>query len=327
MKQIEFQPATIEDRRRYYTEEWSEDDVPEFIQDSISQREFGFDHDGNGPKDRYNRFRSPEELGEFLRKKAPFAAYSSVSMYVEPLRRAGWEKAELIFDIDAKDLPVKNCCGDGQVCSFCLGRAKGLILKLDEILKDDLDVHHIHYVYSGRGYHVRIFDEDIMPEGDKVRAAVLDYVRGSKVLHDESKRKSGRDPTLLIGGYSSIFRSMIMDIINVANDINDLRAFGISSKKADEILDNRAKIVEEAEAGSFKTLETINKSSHDKFINRVSSSIANNLDAKVSVDVKRILRLPSSLHSKVSMKCMEVKDIKKFEPLRDAVPEFVEERE
>ena len=50
------------------------------------------------------------------------------------------------------------------------------------------------------------------------------------------------------------------------------------------------------------------------------------IDAKVSIDLKRILRLPSSLHSKVSMKCMEVKNRESFDPLDKAVPKFVYER-
>ena len=51
------------------------------------------------------------------------------------------------------------------------------------------------------------------------------------------------------------------------------------------------------------------------------------IDAKVSIDLKRILRLPTSLHSKVSMKCVEVKDREWFDPFKSAVPKFVEERE
>ena len=50
------------------------------------------------------------------------------------------------------------------------------------------------------------------------------------------------------------------------------------------------------------------------------------IDAKVSIDLKRILRLPSSLHSKVSMKCMEFKNRETFDPLQEAFPKFVEER-
>ncbi|HNS24751.1 MAG TPA: DNA primase catalytic subunit PriS, partial [Methanobacteriaceae archaeon] len=50
------------------------------------------------------------------------------------------------------------------------------------------------------------------------------------------------------------------------------------------------------------------------------------VDAKVSIDLKRILRLPSSLHSMVSMKCTEVKNLNTFDPFQDAVPQFVYER-
>ena len=50
------------------------------------------------------------------------------------------------------------------------------------------------------------------------------------------------------------------------------------------------------------------------------------LDAKVTIDWKRILRLPSSLHSKVSMKCVEVKNPETFDPFKHAVPKFVYER-
>ncbi len=50
------------------------------------------------------------------------------------------------------------------------------------------------------------------------------------------------------------------------------------------------------------------------------------VDAKVSIDLKRILRMPTSLHSKVSMRCMEVKNIETFDPLKETVPKFVSER-
>ena len=49
-------------------------------------------------------------------------------------------------------------------------------------------------------------------------------------------------------------------------------------------------------------------------------------DTKVSIDLKRILRLPSTLHYKVSMKCTAVKKIESFNPFDDAVPKFVYER-
>jgi DNA primase small subunit len=320
---VEFRPATPQDRKRYYTEEWSVEDVPDFILDTLSQREFGFDHDGQGPRDRYNVFTTPEGLETYMKNRAPFAAYSSVSLYKNPAARKGWEKAELIFDIDAKDLPVKNCCGEGMVCQVCLERARSLVIKLDRVLREELCVKNINYVYSGRGYHIRILDEDIMPEGDPLRASILDYVRGNVPVEDQSRKRTGRDQTLQRGGYTGIFKSRLADIIQYA-EVRDLRGFGISAKKADDIVERRGDIMEELEAGDDRILKDITKSAYDKFIQRAAVQIASFLDAKVTVDVKRILRLPSSLHSKVCMKCVWVKDILDFDPLTDAVPEFLE---
>jgi len=63
-----------------------------------------------------------------------------------------------------------------------------------------------------------------------------------------------------------------------------------------------------------------------KLIRSIASLNMALVDAKVSIDLKRILRLPSSLHSMVSMKCMEVKNIETFDPFKEAVPKFVYER-
>ncbi|MEM2535558.1 MAG: hypothetical protein QW435_00930, partial [Candidatus Hadarchaeales archaeon] len=46
------------------------------------------------------------------------------------------------------------------------------------------------------------------------------------------------------------------------------------------------------------------------------------VDGRVTVDVKRILRLPSTLHSGVSMKCVPIRDIENFS-LDQAIPKFI----
>ncbi len=65
---------------------------------------------------------------------------------------------------------------------------------------------------------------------------------------------------------------------------------------------------------------------YKKVVNGIASMNMSLVDAKVSIDLKRILRLPSSLHSMVSMKCTEVKNIETFDPFKEAVPKFVYER-
>ena len=93
-----FSKASLKERRQYYREEWSEKDLPSFITNEITKREFGFDHIGNGPNDRYKVFKGKDSLKKFLRYKAPFAAYISVAFYNNPAKRQDWQKAEYIFD-------------------------------------------------------------------------------------------------------------------------------------------------------------------------------------------------------------------------------------
>ncbi|MDK2854743.1 MAG: primase small subunit, partial [Thermococcaceae archaeon] len=51
-------------------------------------------------------------------------------------------------------------------------------------------------------------------------------------------------------------------------------------------------------------------------------------DGRVTVDVKRILRLPSSLHSKVGLIATYIgnseRELESFNPFKDAVPKFRE---
>ncbi len=323
-----FQEATKEERTQYYAEEWKPSDVPNFLRNSIASREFGFDHDGSGPKDRYNPFKDLNQLGSFLKRRSPFAVYSSVSYYEDPSNRKGYQKAELVFDIDAKDLPVKNCCSKGEVCKVCLETAKDVVLNIEETLKNELGIKSINFVYSGRGYHIRILDEDIMMFTDVERAYILDYVSGSTI-------PKGRDPWLLTKGHTRIFKDRVKWMLKNMS-IKDLKNIpGIGRVTARELYEAKNKIIKEIdETGDklkaehpFKTLEDILKEKkYAQFLDYIARLNASVLDAKVTVDVKRILRLPSSLHSKASMKCMLIDDLERFDPLRDAVPRFVKER-
>ena len=65
---------------------------------------------------------------------------------------------------------------------------------------------------------------------------------------------------------------------------------------------------------------------YKKVMNAISRINMQITDTKVSIDLKRILRLPSTLHSKVSMKSTLIKNIETFDPFDDAVPKFVYER-
>lgn len=288
--------------------------------DSIRKREFGFDHRGEGPSDRYNRFNSIQELGSYLRSRAPFAAYTSVSFYERPEEREGWLGAELVFDIDAKDLPAKSCaCAPGEVCEACLEEAKEHLLATRDVLREDFGLKHLRYVYSGRGYHLRVFDEEVMRIDSSVRGEILDYVSGG-VLPTRAQWR-------LRHGYPRVFKEKALMVLRSVSEEELMRMLGIGSRKARVLKSKLRVIANELEEGDFSTAkEILKKKGLERLLEGIRRYNSAVLDGKVTVDVKRILRLPSSLHSAVSMKCMEVKNIEKFDPFRDAVPRFVEER-
>ena len=119
-----------------------------------------------------------------------------------------WLNADLIFDIDAKDLskthPVKNslikCSNCDQIsnlsdscpncqstklgvitltCSDCIKATKDEVKKLNQILIDDLGINpqSIEIFFSGNeGFHIYVPKSEYQEIGSKERAEISDYI-------------------------------------------------------------------------------------------------------------------------------------------------------
>ena len=307
-----FSKATLKERRQYYREEWDVKDLPDFIATDIKKREFGFDHNGTGPNDRYKVFKGTESLRKFLRYKAPFAAYISVAFYNNPRRREDWLKAEYIFDVDAKDIPIRSCQCDG-VCETCLGEALEIVNSLIDTLEGDLGLKNIHLIYSGRGYHIRILDKEMMTASSELRSEVMNPEVSNQTFNFEHFS--------IPVGYSKIFTDKVK--FNIQHLVGNEKIDGINTKLMKDIIESRHHL-ENDNWGYFK--RDIGPRRYKNLVEAMARVNLATIDAKVSIDLKRILRLPSSLHSKVSMKCMEVKNRETFDPFSKAVPKFVYER-
>nr|WP_282731778.1 DNA primase catalytic subunit PriS [Methanobacterium alcaliphilum] len=322
-----FEASTLEERRRYYREEWNVKELPDFIKKDLNKREFGFDHLGNGPNDRYRIFKTQDMIRRFMRYRSPFAAYCSIAFYNKPWQRGDWLKSELVFDVDAKDLPIRSCNCEG-VCNICLNEARQIVLLILDTLRGDLGLKDIHMIYSGRGYHIRVLDEEVMTFDSEVRSQVLKYVSGAEapknkyVLENEVDQKPYELEHFLIPfGYPAVFTSRVKH--SIMHITGKEKIENINTKLLKDIIKYR-NLVEKGEWGLFKN--KIGPIRYKNFVESMSQLNMGIVDAKVSIDLKRILRLPTSLHSKVSMKCMEVKNIENFDPLKEAVPKFVMER-
>lgn len=312
--------ATPEERKLFYKEEWNKREIPDFILHSLSLREFGFDLDGTGPSHRYNQFITVEQLENFMRDRAPYSAFASVALYERPSAREGWLKSELVFDIDAKDLPLKSCgCPPGSVCERCIDDARKVAIEFGETLAGDLDMRNLNFSYSGRGFHIRITDEAIMGLEQNERGQIVEYITGSVVPTD----------LMMALGYSRVFRERAARTFDALDEEKLLAIKGMKRPLAQRLIFEKERALEAIRKGRFEEISSFEgmgpktfRSLLD-FLTRLNSGFT---DGKVTIDTKRILRLPSSLHSGVSMKCMLVRDIEHFQ-LEDAVPKFVRERE
>lgn len=325
-----FGKSSIRERRQFYREEWSVKDLPDFITEELPRREFGFDHYGRGPNDRYKVFRNEDGLRRFLMSKSPFAAYISIAYYLNPRKREGWEKAEYVFDVDAKDLPIRSCnCKEGEVCEECLDEALDIVNNLIDTLHNNLALENIHLIYSGRGYHIRILDPVMMTGDSNLRSEVLKYVAGATVPKNNYPNP---DPSMAASNFN--FQHFIIPV-GYHKIFTDRMKFNIQHLKGTEKIDgiNRKllkdtvkyrNLLDNNQWGLFKS--NIGPRRYNNLVGAMANVNLATIDAKVSIDIKRILRLPSSLHSKVSMKCVEVKDRENFDPMKYAVPKFVYER-
>lgn len=292
---MKFREISEEERRRYYRH-WSVKKVPKFIIKSLKFREFAFDHDGSGPSDRYRSFKNKRKLEKFIKIRAPYAIYSSVAFYEKPHKREGWKGAELVFDIDAKDLPIKKCkCKNA--CEICLEQAKDIVKIINSILRNDFGLEKIHIIYSGRGYHIRVLDKDVLELDSEVRREILKYVVG----WDDP----GSDVFFTIPiGYPKVFTKWMKYIF--LNVDENSKVEGISRYTLRKIRKNREKI----KKNEFGKLRIDLKRLIDP-IRNINSKL---VDTKVTIDVNRILRLPGSVHSKVGAVCTEVNNLDDFNP-------------
>ncbi|HHY00489.1 MAG TPA: DNA primase catalytic subunit PriS [Methanothermobacter sp.] len=316
-------PTSPDERRQYYREEWDVKNIPDYIRESLIQREFGFDHMGRGPNDRYRVFKNMDYLRKFMRYRAPFAAYSSVAFYHKPRRRDGWIKAELVFDVDAKDIPIRSC-GCSNVCEICLNQAKDIVHGLVDTIKGDLGLSNIHVVYSGRGYHIRVLDDLVMGVDSDVRSQIVKYLVGSDVPRSEYSNqgmKYNLEHFTIPFAYPQVFTNRMKQAILAVNLETEID--GVNKNILKAVIKHRD-LLKDHQWGIFR--KNIGPIRYHKLVKGIASLNLTLVDAKVSIDLKRILRLPTSLHSGVSMISTEIKNLETFDPFQDAVPKFVYER-
>ena len=308
--------------KKYYFNHFDLITVPE----RTSEREFGYQKFNSGMS-RHISIKDDKELHLMLMQNIPSDVYCSNAYYTfpsSPMNEKDWKEADLIFDIDAKDLNLscrdshtvsicnecnevsKNAtqclkCNSSKLekkslpCKNCIDASKIEVSKLSEILIDDFVINkeNIHVYFSGNeGFHVYVFNSQFQNISSRERSELSDYIllRGSiPETFGMKKLKQNRAsfPDFDERGWRGRFSKYV---------------YGSKSK--------RSKIITEFLTNGY--------SSFQKTLEDVSNNIGVKIDPNVTMDIHRIFRLPGSINSKSGLSKILCKDLTKFDPYAEA---------
>ncbi len=326
------------------------------LPDRFTRREFGFMFFDRSYVQRHMSFRHPEELHRFMLGQVPSHSYYSTSYYRRPnapnMDEKDWMGAELIFDLDADHLE-----GAAQMtyAEMLIQIKKEIINLVDSFLLGDLGFSEdqVHITFSGgRGYHAHVRTPDVMELGTHERRELVDYITGtglnidwifpynrvvtSKVVTGTGVRTNVAKDRLIppadSGGWKLRMRNGLMNVVNDLCDTGDVKSFkkeypsikgsGNSTvlKAQEELKKNRGILFQK------NTMAVLSKSTQNMLVKIMKEDMAprmsGEVDEPVTADIKRLIRLPGSVHGKSGLRVTPItrSELTDFDPLQMAVP-------
>ncbi len=279
------------------------------------RREFAFVPLENLPSfvmHRHIAFESEEQFKAYILNTIPAHIYYSSAYYQHPdadrMDDKSWMRADLIFDIDADHLPVKT-----RTIESALKVAKKEISRLVKILQEDFGIGRkdMQIVFSGgRGYHLHVYSEDFALLGSPERREIVDYLLINKPLNAES--------TQWLRTCRCVVKSLIMEVKR-----DNLEKYRLTEKQRERLIQmlNKETVRKAAggDLGIFKGVGKRVESMINTLVERCKTKLAVHIDAPVTADTKRLIRLPGSLHGKTGLKVTPVDELENFDPLTDAI--------
>ena len=309
--------------KQYYFDHFDLIHVP----DRSKEREYGYKKFNSGMI-RHISLKTDKDLHLMLMTNLPSDVFCSNGYYSFPnlpMAEKDWKEADLIFDIDAKDLNLPcrkdhtcmKCISCGEIyllqdlcpkcnsnkvdlislpCQNCISGVKKEVLNLVKILTNDLQIDdkNIRISFSGNeGFHLYVANSSYNQLGSKERSDLIDYIMFRRAIPERfgfKKNNPSRSsfPDLDDPGWSG----------RVAKNL-----FGSRSKRSKGI----TKIISDGYSAYQQSLTEMGK-----------NSIGVKIDPNVTVDIHRIFRLEGSLNSKSGLVKLACKNIEKFNPYTDA---------
>lgn len=289
------------------------------------KREFGFGGWEKKIEFRHIGVKGEQELRAKLVSDAPLYVSHSVAYFefpdARPMIRKNWLSADLVFDLDAE----AHTCGK-FTCEKCMEKVKSEAHQLiEDFLLSDFGISRdeISVNFSGsRGYHVHVVSDAVAQLDREARREIADYVTGTGLLFDRLFWKDGKKflgPKPSQGGFGGKFARKYITYLD-----QDEFALSVSRKLKDP--QERTKLKSAIETGNWDNIGIANreKKLQEKF-DQMKLTLAGRIDANVTADTSKLIRMPNSLHGGSGFLAKSVDSLDKFEPMRDA-PAFGEDK-
>ncbi len=321
---------------------------PAELPDRFGRREFAFILFGGRGMLRHLSFSKREYFNNFLVDKAPAHVYYSTAYYREPaaptMSEKKWMGAELIFDLDADHLPNAEELSYEKQLEIV---KKEFIKLVEDFLMRDFGFNEdqLELYFSGsRGYHCHVKDPRVFPLSSSERREIVDYITGrdlkeTLVFQEEitSHRRYGNKnlpsgKTLRMpspdepgwrGRISRGLLEVVDEILSSDNPIEKLEEYGVRRKTAEKLLDDLSEErIKRIKQGRLDQSKTIRRFFLNNILRKTAVSFAaGETDEPVTCDIKRLIRLPYSLHGKTGFQVTRIKldELKTFNPLVDPV--------
>lgn len=296
----------------------------------MKEREFGYKQFSSGIV-RHLSFRNIGELLAILIRETPSDIYCSNGFYrfpTYPMQEKQWGGADLIFDIDAKDLQLPceqthsyllcmNCgvvsekkidscpkCDFSKLnhisvpCNKCVFSLKKEVMKLINLLITDLGIKKncIEVYFSGNnGFHLHILDNRFDTLDSRARADLVGYLMGIGMMVESigvRKRSEGFLIKFPKSGLSYGWRKRIANKLGIDQ---------LSIVKLNNIVQQ--------------------KGGYDGFreeLSRLTRESGVRIDPHVTTDIHRVFRMPGTLNSKSGLTKMRCDDLELFDPFINA---------
>jgi DNA primase small subunit len=301
----------------------------------IERREFGYRAFESGMV-RHLSYGSKGDLVATLLRNVPADLYCSNALYKYPtysMQTKEWLGADLIFDIDGKDLQLpcesthsysicSRCdlvssgkcdlcehCKSSSLdhtslpCDKCIIALKKEVKRLIQLLTSDLGVDEksISVYFSGNnGYHVVAAEESFRSLTSEARSDIVSYLTGTNFMAEnigirKSKEKATASDFMIKFPKSGLMYGWRRRVAD---------KFGIdqtSSAKINHIV---------RRAGGYEAFKAE--------LAKITKTLGVKADPQVTMDVHRIFRMPGSVNSKSGLTKIRCNNLESCDPLNDA---------